>query len=82
MAIERHYGVSRLIRFQIPQGPESQRIQPTVAADLSKLVSPLPNFEGVVWFDDGSVLLVTDNKYKRGPEGPSRLFMIPASAIR
>jgi hypothetical protein len=82
LAVERHYGISRLIRFEIPQGPESQLIEPTVAADLSKLVSPLPNFEGVAWLDDGAALLVTDNKYKRGPEGPSRLFLIPSSAIR
>lgn len=82
LAVERHYGVSRLIRFEIPQGPESQRIEPTVATDLSKLVSPLPNFEGLAWLDDGAALLVTDNKYKRGPEGPSRLFLIPSSAIR
>ena len=82
LAVERHYGVSRLIRFKIPQGPEGQRIEPAVAADLSKLVSPLPNFEGLAWLEDGSVLLVTDNKYKRGAEGPSRLFLIPASAIR
>ncbi len=82
LAVERHYRVSRLIRFQVPQGPESQRIEPTVAADLSTLVSPLPNFEGLAWLDDGSVLLVTDNKYKSGPKGPSRLFVIPSSAIR
>ncbi|MBW2587949.1 MAG: hypothetical protein JRD92_13540 [Deltaproteobacteria bacterium] len=81
-AVERHYGVSRLLRFKIAQGPEGQWIEPTVAADLSESVSPLPNFEGLAWMKDGSAALVTDNKHRGGPREPSRLYFIPASAIR
>ena len=82
LAVERHFGVSRLLRFNIARGPEGQWIEPTVAADLSELVSPLPNFEGLAWMEDGSAVLVTDNQYRRPASEPSRLYFIPASAIR
>ena len=82
LAVERHYGVSRLLRFEVPRGSEGRVIEPTVAADLSELVSPLPNFEGLVWMQDGSVVLVTDNQYRGSAPDPSRMYFIPASAIR
>jgi len=82
LTIERHYGVSHLLRFNIPQGPEGQWIESTVAADLSKLISPLPNFEGLVWMQDGSAVILTDNQYHGASREPSRLYFIPASAIR
>jgi hypothetical protein len=82
LAVERHYGASRLLRFQIPRGPEGQWIEPTIAADLSKLVSPLPNFEGLVWMDDGSAVVLTDNQHRSATGQPSRLYVIPASAIQ
>ena len=82
LAVERHYGVSRLVRFRVPQGSEPQWIEPTVVADLSKLVSPLTNFEGLAWLDDGSAALVTDNQYRGVAREPSRVYFIPASAMR
>jgi hypothetical protein len=82
LAVERHFGVSRLIRFSIPQGPESQWIEPAMVADLSELISPLPNFEGLVWMQDGSAVVVTDNRYRGAAREPSRLYFIPASAIQ
>jgi hypothetical protein len=82
LAVERHFGVSRLLRFNIPQGPEGQWIEPTVAADLSGLISPLPNFEGLAWMEDGSAVVVTDNQYRGAARDPSRLYFIPASAIQ
>ena len=82
LAVERHYGVSHLLRFKISQGPEGQWIEPTVAADLSESVSPLPNFEGLAWLKDGSAVLVTDNKYRGRARDPSRIYFIPASAIQ
>ena len=81
LAVERHYGVSRLLRFSIPRGPEGQWIEPTVAADLSQSVSPLPNFEGLAWMEDGSAALVTDNQHRGAIRDPSRLYFIPASAL-
>lgn len=82
LAVERHFGVSRLIRFHVPQGREAMEIEPTVAADLSALIAPLPNFEGLSWMDDGSAVLVTDNRYGGAIREQGRLFFIPASAIR
>ena len=82
LAVERHYGESQLIRFRVPRGREGQSIEPTVVADLSKLVSPLPNFEGLVWMDDGSAVLATDNKYRGIAREPSRLYFVPASAMQ
>lgn len=82
LAVERHYGVSRLLRFRVPHGPIGQRIEPAVAADLSTLISPLPNFEGLVWLEDGSVVLLTDNKYRRVSREPSTLYFVPASVMR
>ena len=82
LAVERHFGVSRLLRFQIPQGPEGQWIEPSVAADLSESIEPLPNFEGLAWREDGSAVVLTDNKYRGGASEPSRLYFIPASAMR
>lgn len=82
LAVERHYGESRLLRFRVPQGTEGQWIEPTVVADVSKLVSPLPNFEGLAWLADGSAVLVADNQYKGAALGPSRLYFIPASAMQ
>ncbi len=82
LAVERHYGVSRLLRFRVPRGPEAQWIEPTLAADLSALVSPLPNFEGLLWMEDGSALLLTDNKNRGITREPSRLYEVPSSAIQ
>ena len=82
LAVERHYGVSRLLRFQIPRGPEGQWIEPTLAADLSELMSPLPNFEGLVWMEDGSAVVLTDNQHRTSTGEPSRLYVIPSSAIQ
>jgi len=82
LAVERHFGVSRLLRFKVPQGTEADRIEPSMAADLDRAFSPLPNFEGLVWFDDGSAVMVTDNQYGGTVREPSRLYFIPASAIK
>lgn len=82
LAVERHFGVSRLLRFRLPLGPEPQTIEPTVSADLSKLVEPVPNFEGLAWLGDGSVVLLTDNRYRGPVTEPSRLYFIPAGNLR
>jgi len=82
LAVERHFGVSRLLRFQIPLGPEPQWIEPTVAADLSELISPLPNFEGLVWMEDGSAVVLSDNRYRGVTGEPSRLYFLPKSVLR
>ena len=82
LAVERHYGVSRLLRFHVPHGPEGQWLEPSVAADLSESISPLPNFEGLAWLNDGSAVLLTDNKHRGAAREPSRLYFVPASRIQ
>jgi hypothetical protein len=82
LAVERHYGVSRLLRFRVPPGPQGKLLEPTAVTDLSGLISPLPNFEGLVWMEDGSAVLLTDNQYRGAAPDPSRLYFIPASAIQ
>lgn len=82
MAVERHFGVSRLLRFDMPKGKQSAWIEPRVVADLSKLIDPLPNFEGLVWDKDGSVVLLSDNEHRGVIRGPSRLYFVPASALQ
>jgi hypothetical protein len=81
LAVERHYGVARLLRFSVPGG-EGQSIEPRVVSDLSTLVAPVPNFEGLVWMEDGSAVLLTDNQYRGSATEPSRLYFIPASQIQ
>lgn len=82
LAVERHFGVARLLRFRLTHEPSEALIEPEVAADLSKSIRPLPNFEGVVWNDDGSVVLLTDNYYRGRVTGPSRLYFVPASTLQ
>ncbi|MDH3845875.1 MAG: esterase-like activity of phytase family protein, partial [Myxococcales bacterium] len=82
IAVERHFGVSRLLRFDIPHGEEGAWIEARIVVDLAKLIDPLPNFEGLVWNDDGSVVLLTDNEYRGVVREPSRLYFIPTSALR
>jgi hypothetical protein len=82
LAVERHFGVSRLVRFEVPKRAQSAWIQPRIVADLSQLIDPLPNFEGLVWEDNGSVILLTDNEYRGVAREPSRLYFIPASALK
>jgi len=82
LAVERDFGISRLLRFNVPTGSKGAWIEPSMVADLSTLIEPLPNFEGLVWDDDGSVILLTDNEYHGVVGEPSRLYFIPASALR
>ena len=82
LAVERHFGVSRLLRFRVPRGAEPQWIETTVAADLEQLVSPLPNFEGLSWTQGGSVVLLTDNQYRGPVKEPTRMYWVPATEVR
>lgn len=63
LAIERHYGVSRVLTFTVPlSAAEGRRtLNPTVLVDLTQVGGPLPNFEGLVRLDDGRLWIVADN---------------------
>lgn len=60
LAIERHYGVGRLVRFAIPRNGPGQTVTATVEANLLQGLDDQPNFEGLV--RNGSTLwLINDN---------------------
>lgn len=82
LAIERHYGVGRILHATLPlllepdTCPAPQVIFPEVLVDLSSLLAPLANFEGIDWLPNGDVLLVTDN-HMGFIRGPSFLLRLP-----
>jgi len=82
LAIERHYGVGRILHATIPLAlePEScqapQVIFPEVLMDLTSMMAPLANFEGIDWLPSGDVLVVTDN-HMGFIRGPSFLLRLP-----
>jgi hypothetical protein len=67
MAIERHFQVARLIRFEVPAPAPGQdapvEIEPILVADLAPLLQRVENFEGVVWDGDREIALVVDNDW-------------------
>jgi len=80
LAVERHFGVARLLRFTVPK-ESSSRIEPDAVVDLSKHIEPLPNFEGLVWDADDTVILLTDNRYRGRAEEASRMYYVPSSIV-
>lgn len=81
IAIERHYGVMRVIRFLVPFAPEGEVLEAAVMRDLEDVYQKLgqPNFEGIERFDDGSLVLVSDNDHG-GRDGPTVLLFVPAGS--
>jgi hypothetical protein len=67
MAVERHFEVARLIRFELPVGrakPGPPRVvAPVLVTDLAPLLVREENFEGLVWDGDRSFALVVDNDW-------------------
>lgn len=60
VAIERHYGTTRLLRFALPTRGDGGRVRTTVLVDLSQRFPQLPNLEGIVRSGQ-RFLLVTDH---------------------
>ncbi len=91
-AIERHYGVARLLSFSIlaavASNPGSapgsasrpEALSSSVLLDLAELLHPLPNFEGVAGFG-GYLFIISDNK-QRVTTGPTFLVRFAASPTR
>ena len=79
-AIERHFGVSRVLHFEIteltstPEGHYSL-LTAEVVVDLAPLQDDLPNFEGLIRLDDGRFWLVSDNDYG-GVSGPTVVWIV------
>jgi hypothetical protein len=61
LAIERHYGVARLLRFQVPRIGPGGNIVPAQVADLGELLTTVPNLEGLHWSGDDVVLFVDND---------------------
>ena len=76
IAIERHYGVSRILTFSVPLGQDL--ITPQVALDLWPVVRDRYhaklNLEGIVKLPDGRWVMVNDNQGAR-VDGPTKLFV-------
>jgi len=85
IAIERHFGVGRLLWFRVPSDTPapSTLLKPVRVMDLAPHIDPLPNLESVVRLDDDSVLLVSDNQGSTA-SGPTFVFVVqlPESASK
>ncbi|MGM0576216.1 MAG: esterase-like activity of phytase family protein [Myxococcota bacterium] len=66
VAIERHFGVVRLLRFELPPadeaaGPAPVDVESRMDVDLMPFLGRSINLEGLVWLDDGRLWLLSDN---------------------
>jgi hypothetical protein len=75
-AIERHYSVSRILRFTLPLLDTGGDIEPELLLDLTGLYrEEIPNFEGIALHADGRLLLISDNDYA-GTQGPTHIVLV------
>lgn len=84
VAVERHYGVGRILHAWLPVEPnvdtcqEPQVLFPEVLVDLAPMLTPLINFEGIDWLPNGDLMLLTDN-YMGFVRGPTFILRLPKS---
>lgn len=71
-AIERHFGVARLLAFRIGRGDTD--ITPVLELDLHPVLRDAFNLEGITRLPDGRLVLINDNQGKTA-EGPTQLFV-------
>jgi len=70
--IERHFGVSRILRFDLPLG--ATEVTPRITLDVSAILQDSLNVEGIVQLRDGRLVIINDNQ-SRTIEGPSELLI-------
>ena len=84
IAVERHFGVMRIVRFTIDTraepaagGPLAEPIDLETVVDLRKAYrrAPPPNFEGIAWPEPKTLVLISDNDY-RGVSGLTTVLRI------
>lgn len=75
VAIERHYSVSRIVRFTATR--DAVEITPTVVLDLAPILRDSLNLEGIVRLPDGRLVAINDNQGKR-TSGPTELLVFTA----
>lgn len=84
LLIERHFGVSRFLRASLPPPGKApsppERVTPTVALDLTKVLNDSLNLEGIATLPDHRVVAVVDNDYG-GITGPEELLVFKAGAV-
>lgn len=73
IAIERHFGVMRIVQFDLRAGVD--RVTPRVVYDLAGRLEGDPNLEGIARAGD-ELLLVVDNHYGTR-QGPNELVRVP-----
>ena len=71
-AIERNFGVTRLLKFDLR--PDQTTIHPTVMIDLTVVLHGRLNLEGLARLPDGRFVAVVDNQWKRRV-GPNELLV-------
>lgn len=81
MAIERHFGISRLLRFTMPVTGGGGDLTPTIVVELGRAIRDLPNFEGVAWGADNGLWLIADNHFGVAI-GPTRAVHVPPQPSR
>jgi hypothetical protein len=72
-AIERHYGVHRILHYVAGR--------PKVALDLDPILHGSRNIEGLARLPDGRFVLVNDNQSAK-IDGPTELLVLPASGVQ
>ena len=83
LAIERHFEVTRLVRFTLPprQTDATAVIEPELVIDLGAILKSKLNLEGIARTGDGRVVCVVDNQWKT-ITGPSELLVMQPDAVR
>jgi hypothetical protein len=71
LAIERHYGVHRLLAFDA--APDATDITPRVVLDLAPILNDSLNLEGLAHLPDGRLVAVNDNQTSQ-IDGPTYLL--------
>jgi hypothetical protein len=71
-AIERHYGVSRILKFDMKPG--DREVAPKITLDLGPILNDSLNLEGIVQLRDGRLVAVVDNQ-SATIEGPNELLV-------
>jgi hypothetical protein len=84
LAIERHFGVSRLLRVRIPMAKDNSTtptlLIPEVVIDFTRYYASVPNLEGLAWASNGDLYIISDNDFGR-VSGPTQVLVVPASRL-
>lgn len=72
IAIERHFGVARILRFAV--GRDETEVTPAIDLDLHPILRDALNLEGIVRLRDGRLVVINDNQSKVA-KGPTQLLV-------